>query len=172
MENLQPEKKLLSSLEVPSETIEILVEQLKQLHRRDDPNDALGEANKTTGVNDSGNGNTDYLNYTTYAKALVDVAQEIEKPLTPVCIGVYGRWGSGKTKATVLIHEVLKETLPPKDTKSISHFFIDLCWSSRFCWICCFTIKQCCGKALCCHRDESSVDETYLAPSNEDAKLI
>ena len=53
----------LTSLEIPSEAINER-EKLNLLHRRDNPNDAIGEVNKTTGANDSGTGDTDYLKYT------------------------------------------------------------------------------------------------------------
>ena len=47
------------------------------------PNNALVEVKGVSGVNDSGKGDTDYLECTSYAKAIVQVAQKIEEPKTP-----------------------------------------------------------------------------------------
>ena len=100
MEYLQPERQLLSSLKVTSEKVIILLEQLKILHKLDN---ASGETNKTAGVSDSPAGSTDYLEYSIFAKALVDVARAIEEQNTPLCIAVYGKWGTGKSKMGILI---------------------------------------------------------------------
>ena len=56
------------------------------------------QRNKTTGVSDSSDGSTDYLGYSVYAKALVEVAKEIEEPDTPLCIAVYDNWKVGKSR--------------------------------------------------------------------------
>ena len=76
MEHLQEDKLTLTSLQCPLEPINKLVDELKILVDNDkNPDDNLGEVNKTAGVNDSGTGSTDYLDYTTYAKALVEVTK-------------------------------------------------------------------------------------------------
>ena len=72
MEKLQPERHLLSTLEPPTESMTPLLNELKKIQRwEENPNDALGEVKGVSGVNDSGKGDTDYLEYTTYAKAIM-----------------------------------------------------------------------------------------------------
>ena len=63
--------------------------------------------------------------YTSYAKAIVEVAQKTEEPKIPLCISVYKRWGSGKIKATVLIHKELKDSMERDDhaSSSLCKFF-------------------------------------------------
>ena len=159
MEYLQPERQLLSSLKATSEKVIILLEQLKILHKLDTASD---ETNKTAGVSDSPAGSTDYLEYSIFAKALVDVARAIEEPNTPLCIAVYGKWGTGKSKMGILIEDELKNTITEKDESqtSLSIGFIWLCWNIR-------TLMGCRCRCLPCYVRNDALNQPLLTPEEK-----
>eukprot|EP00964_Phaeocystis_antarctica_P101480 scaffold66945_cov67-Phaeocystis_antarctica.AAC.1 len=58
------------------------------------------------GVSDAPSG-VDRLGYTIYAKAVASQAREPESPSTSLCVGIYARWGGGKSFLLTLIQRTL-----------------------------------------------------------------
>ena len=58
------------------------------------------------GVSDAPSG-VDRLGCTIYAKAIAATAREAESPSTSLCVGIYARWGGGKSFLWTLIQRTL-----------------------------------------------------------------
>eukprot|EP01036_Dinobryon_divergens_P029330 gene29330-38409_t len=81
------------------------------------------KTSKAKAVNDSSKGGIDRLGYDYYAHALFKVLSQCD---TPLCVGLYGRWGSGKSFLVELLKRAFdKDVSPSEITKELLQRFED-----------------------------------------------
>ena len=75
--------------------------------------------NADGGISESPDSDPDRLGRKVYAEAISTVTRSIESPNTSICVGLYGRWGSGKTFLYNLIQKVDAEYTDGKNKERL-----------------------------------------------------
>eukprot|EP01036_Dinobryon_divergens_P030421 gene30421-39664_t len=82
-------------------------------------NTASNTSTSPVAINDSSFGVIDRLGYTYYASAITKV---LKTAASPICVGIYARWGAGKSTLIDLIKRKLDPNVDEKTSKIVQRF--------------------------------------------------